>query len=344
MNKDSELKTRITAFLVLLAALLVVFAGFLGFFRDYGNIFRQGEEKTADVPQDIVVKWQNAVENGDMKNAFIYASQIVPDSDFQLPNAVYTDFFDSCGQPPSVLTSPWTPDDFRRWQAWLAQSKQVQQTADMDTVLAQLQKAPLGDLFDLAALYGFDAFAVRILNSDPQQELYEFRKDGKAYTMFAADRKLARGTAQELVPQDAKLIHLYPAQLADYRRFNQLLFRRIESYLGRMPRPPAEALIELKEKYPWVILEMVSPFDAQAEKWTPEQRARHDRLFELADITTATGHAYDRGCMFRRNRYLIDNADLLLAAYDGQPGGTAMTCELAERYHVPVMKIKPTLH
>lgn len=250
MNKDSELKTRITAFLVLLAALLVVFAGFLGFFRDYGNIFRQEKEKTIDVPQDIVVKWQNAVESGDMKNAFVYASQIVPDSDFQLPNAVYIDFFDTCGQPPSVLTSPWTPDDFRRWQAWLAQSKQVQQTADMDTVLAQLQKAPLGDLFDLAALYGFDAFAVRILNSAPQQELYEFRKDGKAYTMFAADRKLARGTARELVPQDAKLIHLYPAQLADYRRFNQLLFRRIEPYLGRMPLPPAEALIELKEKYP----------------------------------------------------------------------------------------------
>ena len=51
-------------------------------------------------------------------------------------------------------------------------------------------------------------------------------------------------------PQTAKLIHLYPAQLADYRRFNQLLFRRVEPYLGRMPRPPAEALIELKEKYP----------------------------------------------------------------------------------------------
>lgn len=85
MNKDSELKTRIAAFLVLLAALLVVFAGFLGFFRDYGNIFRQGEEKTADVPQDIVVKWQNAVENGDMKNAFIYASQIVPRLRFSAP-------------------------------------------------------------------------------------------------------------------------------------------------------------------------------------------------------------------------------------------------------------------
>ena len=27
-----------------------------------------------------------------------------------------------------------------------------------------------------------------------------------------------------------------------------------------------------------------------------------------------------------------------------QPGGTAMTCELAQRFDVPVMKIKPTLN
>lgn len=75
-----------------------------------------------------------------------------------------------------------------------------------------------------------------------------------------------------------------------------------------------------------------------------ELRARHDRLFAQADITTATGHAYTRSAMFRRNHYLVDNADLLLAAYDGQPGGTAMTCKLARRYDVPVMKIKPTVN
>ena len=75
-----------------------------------------------------------------------------------------------------------------------------------------------------------------------------------------------------------------------------------------------------------------------------ELRARHDRLFAQADITTATGHAYTRSAMFRRNHYLVDNADLLLAAFDGQPGGTAMTCELARHYDVPVMKIKPTVN
>lgn len=45
-----------------------------------------------------------------------------------------------------------------------------------------------------------------------------------------------------------------------------------------------------------------------------ELRARHDRLFAQADIITATGHAYTRSAMFRRNHYLVGNADLLLAA------------------------------
>ena len=104
----------------------------------------------------------------------------------------------------------------------------------------------------------------------------------------------------------------------------------------------AEAVVELRKQHPEVILEMVSPFDDQASKWPEEYRARHDLLFELADITTATSHVYTKSAMFIRNRYLVNNADLLLAAYDGQPGGTAMTCELAHRYNIPIMKIKPT--
>lgn len=103
----------------------------------------------------------------------------------------------------------------------------------------------------------------------------------------------------------------------------------------------AEAVVELREEFPEIILEMVSPFDAQAAKWSPELQARHDRLFELADITTATGHEYTKGAMFTRNRYLVSNADLLLAAYDGQPGGTAMTIQNAEANGVKVQVIQP---
>ena len=103
----------------------------------------------------------------------------------------------------------------------------------------------------------------------------------------------------------------------------------------------AEAVLELQEKYPWIILEMVSPFDAQADRWNDEYRMRHDRLFAAADIVTATGHEYTKACMFRRNRYMVENADLLLAAYDGQPGGTAMTVGYARDVGVPIRLIMP---
>ena len=55
----------------------------------------------------------------------------------------------------------------------------------------------------------------------------------------------------------------------------------------------AEAVLELKKQYPEIMLEMVSPFDAQAAKWAPEHRQRHDALFDKADIVTATGHQYN---------------------------------------------------
>jgi uncharacterized phage-like protein YoqJ len=103
----------------------------------------------------------------------------------------------------------------------------------------------------------------------------------------------------------------------------------------------AEAVLELKQQYPWILLDMVSSFDGQASKWNESYQRRNDALFEHADITTATGHTYTKGCMFRRNRYLVDNADLLLAAFDGQPGGTAMTCEYAMKNGISVLRLTP---
>ena len=81
----------------------------------------------------------------------------------------------------------------------------------------------------------------------------------------------------------------------------------------------------------------------QASTWPEKYRTRHDLLFELADITTATSHVYTKSAMFIRNRYLVNNADLLLAAYDGQPGGTAMTIGYAKANGVTVQIIRPVL-
>ena len=137
--------------------------------------------------------------------------------------------------------------------------------------------------------------------------------------------------------------------------FKQRLYNTIESLIDQgykhfisggalgMDMYAAEAVLKLKTKHPEITLEMVSPFDDQAAKWAPQYQQRHDRLFEQADMVTATGHQYTKSAMFIRNHYLVNNADVLLAAYDGQPGGTQMTVKYARQMGIQVCCIKPAI-
>ena len=40
-------------------------------------------------------------------------------------------------------------------------------------------------------------------------------------------------------------------------------------------------------------------------------------------------HNYDRFCMLRRNRYMVDRSVRLIAVYNGVPGGTFQTLAYA---------------
>lgn len=103
----------------------------------------------------------------------------------------------------------------------------------------------------------------------------------------------------------------------------------------------SEIVLSLREKYPWVRLTMVLPFDGQADKWPEEQQRRWLSIIEASDKVVHISHSYDKGVYFRRNHYLVENADLLLAAYDGQPGGTAGTVAYAKRHGVKVARLSP---
>ena len=53
-------------------------------------------------------------------------------------------------------------------------------------------------------------------------------------------------------------------------------------------------------------------------------------------------HTYDRGCMQRRNRYMVDRSALVLSVYNGIPkGGTAQTLAYAMRNKIPTMILTP---
>ena len=92
-----------------------------------------------------------------------------------------------------------------------------------------------------------------------------------------------------------------------------------------------EAVLALREDYPDITLEAAVPFAGQAEHWGAAQRQRYEALLARCDTVTVLQEHSSPGCMMKRNRYMVDRSSLLLACFDGRPGGTMSTIVYAER-------------
>lgn len=103
----------------------------------------------------------------------------------------------------------------------------------------------------------------------------------------------------------------------------------------------AEAVIELKKKYDSVTLELAIPYENQAEEWTEDYRKRWQTCVDAADMMTVISHEFTDNCFMLKNHYLVQQADVVLACFDGQDEGTKQTIEYAKEYGCPVVIIKP---
>ena len=104
----------------------------------------------------------------------------------------------------------------------------------------------------------------------------------------------------------------------------------------------AEDVIALKKEMPEVTLECAIPFSEQADKWPREDKIRRSRIIEKSDTVVVTSLEYTKSAYFKRNRYMVDNSDILVACYDGKSGGTAYTVEYARGKAKTVIQINPT--
>ncbi len=100
-----------------------------------------------------------------------------------------------------------------------------------------------------------------------------------------------------------------------------------------------EAALALRERRPGVTVEAVIPCEEQAARWRERDRERWFSLVERCDNETMLQHHYDRGCMLRRNRYLVDHSAMLIAVYDGMLGGTMYTISYAMKRGLDVVTL-----
>ncbi len=103
----------------------------------------------------------------------------------------------------------------------------------------------------------------------------------------------------------------------------------------------AEAVLELRGAHPEVRLTAVVPCRGQESRWTPVDQRRYREILSRCDKVMCLSESYTADCMRKRNTALVDLCDVLVAVFDGKPGGTKQTVDLASRRGRKTIIISP---
>ena len=87
-------------------------------------------------------------------------------------------------------------------------------------------------------------------------------------------------------------------------------------------------LFLLKNKYK-IRLIGCAPFEDQCAKWNEEDKKIYRLMCSFCDERVVVSENYTPGCMMKRNRYMVDHADLVLAYLKKSSGGTYNTVKYA---------------
>jgi len=104
----------------------------------------------------------------------------------------------------------------------------------------------------------------------------------------------------------------------------------------------AETVLDLKTKYRDIEMFGALPCWTQDIKWSKKDRKRYNDLLNKIDGIRCIYDEYiGAECMLERNRYMVDNSSLMIALFNGLPGGTKSTIDYAKKKGMEIIIIKP---
>lgn len=116
----------------------------------------------------------------------------------------------------------------------------------------------------------------------------------------------------------------------------------VRSYICGMARGTdqyfLEILCRLREEYPLKVTAAI-PCLGQQKLWPREEQRKYLVALGKCDETRILEDAYSEGCMLRRNRYMVEHAQILMTVYDGSGGGTGATAAYARARGVKIISL-----
>lgn len=105
----------------------------------------------------------------------------------------------------------------------------------------------------------------------------------------------------------------------------------------------AMAVLELKmEGYP-ILLHCAVPCLEQEKFWNKKDKERYHQIIKQADkITMVTNEKYTKNCMQKRNQFMVDLSDEVIAVWDGSNSGTKNCVDYAVYKKKEIIRIHPS--
>ena len=86
-------------------------------------------------------------------------------------------------------------------------------------------------------------------------------------------------------------------------------------------------------------IECAVPCKNQEIQWNTFQQKRYRAIIDKCDAVVYISNEYSLGCMQKRNEYMVDNSNLLIAGWNGEPSGTANTINYAKSKGIEIIVI-----
>ena len=102
----------------------------------------------------------------------------------------------------------------------------------------------------------------------------------------------------------------------------------------------AETVLSLKGRYPDIRFIAVVPFRRQNYRWPSMEKERYQKIISQADRVIVLSEYYFKGCLLRRNDFMLEQSCGVIALYDGKLyGGTFYTWREAMKKGMDIVNL-----
>lgn len=98
----------------------------------------------------------------------------------------------------------------------------------------------------------------------------------------------------------------------------------------------ADIVIHLRRYNPKLKLIGVVPFEGFESNWSVDWKKHYKLVRKELDWIHVVSAGYSPEVYQRRNQYMVDHSSMVLAVFNGEPGGTLNTIRYAQTERVPV--------